>query len=80
MHAALITFDAGETLQVLVLAQGSDFMRIAVPGRRDAVELRMEGNQWLCDGEKVEVESLLAEDETAIPRFTPAGRTRTAQG
>jgi len=62
--------DAGERNEAVLLAAGTDRMRIVVRGRKDATELRLIKDQWMSeDGDAVEIESLFNADEPALPCY-----------
>lgn len=70
MHA-IIGFSDGTLHEGIVLAAGSNRMRIALREGHDTVELRRAGGQWKAEnGTMVEFESLI--DAAGIGRFTPA--------
>jgi hypothetical protein len=69
MH--LIIRDFWERRQAgVVLAAGRNGLRVALPGRNDAVDLIFADGQWMLDGEgPVEVDALLIAAEAGEPRF-----------
>ena len=68
---AMIGFSDGTLHEGIVLAAGSNRMRIALREGHDTVELRRTGGQWKSeDGRLVEFESLI--DAAGFGRFTPA--------
>jgi hypothetical protein len=60
MHLTFNFLD-GRRMEGMLLTNGRDHMRVAVPGREDAVEFRLVEGYWAAeDGERIELESPLS--------------------
>ncbi len=80
MYLTMRYFD-GRRVEAIVLAIGADRMRITIPDSHDAIELRQSQGIWMTDSnELVELEALLAEEETAplLAGFYPVARNASA--
>ena len=74
-----LLYPGGRRIDAVVLAATQDRMRIAIPNRRDAVELRLTGDTLTSDeGESVEIEAVLACDWTGQRIEQPRSRTAGA--
>ena len=65
----LVIRDAtGGTLDGVVLAIGTDRMRVALRGSSDTIELRRAYTQWFNDGgDRIELDALLSDGHAAAP-------------
>jgi hypothetical protein len=74
MYTLILLHDGGAA-EALVLANTRSWMRLAVAGRKDAVELQLFGLNWFDEHNKpVEFGFMMAEVEstTVAPRLTRA--------
>jgi hypothetical protein len=70
MHI-ILRYPDGRRVEALLLYREPDRMRVAIPGRNDALELTPVGERWVDDdGQKVSVEALLSDH--IIPRCRTA--------
>jgi hypothetical protein len=78
----ILCYPTGRRVDGVLLATGRDRMRLAVRGRNETIELRLEQGRWTSeDGVQVELESVIWNGETAIPQnLGEAPRTFTAGG
>ena len=78
----ILCYPTGRRVDGVLLATGRDRMRLAVRGRNETIELRMEEGRWMSeDGARVELESVIWDGATAIPQNCgEAPRTFTAGG
>jgi len=60
-----------------LLAAGRNAMRVAIPGETDTLELRRSDGAWLANGEKFELEALIASTEDAMSNLGDALRAKT---
>jgi hypothetical protein len=59
----LMRYAAGITVEALILAQGSNRMRVVVAGLPDAIELKRSGEGWLApDRQAVELDFVMFPD------------------
>jgi len=78
----ILCYPTGRRVDGVLLATGRDRMRVAVRGRNETIELRLEEGRWTSDeGVRVELESVIWDGATAIPQsWAEAPRTFTAGG
>jgi hypothetical protein len=77
----LIRYPVGIIVEAVVLARGSDRMRVAAAGFPDTVELRRSGSQWFtATRQPVEIEFMMgnAQSDESVSSSNPAGLTRAA--
>ncbi len=59
MHI-ILRYPDGSRVQALLLSEGSDRMRVTIPGRRDTLELHLVNERWVDeDGHKVSIEAMV---------------------
>ena len=77
-----LSYPKGRRVDGVLLAAGRDRMRLAVRGRNETIELRMQEGRWISEnGVQVELESIIWSGLTAIPQDCgTAPRTFTAGG
>jgi hypothetical protein len=69
---------SGHRVDGVVLAAGSDRMRLAAANRLDTIELNLVEDRWLSEsGEPIEIEALVPIPETAFAQFCSAVQPRT---
>src|SRR4051794_17879063 len=52
-----ITYTNGSTVEALLIARGSDFLRVAIPGDRDIRTFHLANGTWFSeDGELVKID------------------------
>ena len=73
----LLRNETGRMVDGVLLPAGRNTMRVAIPGEADTLELRLSDGAWLANGEKFELEALLAEAEGAMSNLGDAFRTKT---
>jgi hypothetical protein len=62
----------GVRAEAIVLAVSPDRMRIAERGRADTVELNLQDGCWRDErGKRIEIEALIAIDESALAGLAP---------
>ncbi|MCU1234838.1 MAG: hypothetical protein JWP63_2805 [Candidatus Solibacter sp.] len=77
MHTVLI-LEGGRRVDALLLSASPDRLRVAIPGRGDAVEYRMIDGQWRTDrGGRVEIGALLVADGMSPSYSLPQTHART---
>ena len=78
----ILCYPTGQRVDSVLLATGRDRMRLAVRGRNETIELRLEQGHWTSeDGVQVELESVIWNGESAIPQNCGAApQTFTAGG
>jgi hypothetical protein len=64
----------------VLLAAGRNAMRVAIPGEADTLELRRSDGAWLANGEKFELEALMAGTEDAMSNLGDTLRAKTFTG
>ena len=64
-------------LDGILLAAGPNVMRVAIQGNADTLELRLFDGAWFSDGEKFQVEALIAEADGAMSSLGDALRMKT---
>ena len=78
----IVQFADGSRTEAVVLAMGAKAMRLAVAGRRDAVDCRLSDGHWTLEtGDVIELESMVADEASCrlAAELFHAGRTiRTA--
>ena len=68
-----LLFPRGRRINAVLLAANDDRMRLAIPNRKDTMELRLTGNQWISEeGEPVKIEAVAALDGAAPYRALPS--------
>jgi len=56
----ILIYENGIRVEALLLAAGHNRMRVAIPGCKDATELRLLKDQWMSEeGDAVDIESML---------------------
>jgi hypothetical protein len=59
MHI-ILRYPDGSRIQALLLSEGSDRLRVIIPGRKDTLELHLVNERWADeDGNKVSIEAML---------------------
>ena len=67
-----------ETREGVLLAAGRNVMRISLPGLSDTLEVRLSNGAWTAgDGEKFEIDAVVADTDQAMSDLGIALRART---
>ena len=77
MYTVLIFAD-GRQVDALLLSATPDRLRVAIPGRGDAVEFRMANGRWTSSrGVSVEIGALVVDYRMSAASFLPQADVRT---
>lgn len=72
----MLLFENGLRVDAVLLATSDYRMRVVVPGKEDATELRLIKDQWMSEeGEAVDIESVILTEQ---PFARPAARGHAA--
>jgi len=72
---AVMVFPGGREISALLLSASAERLRVAVPGRKDATELRLIEGRWTLEsGEHVELGAILAADAAETGRVWTKAR------
>lgn len=72
----ILSFESGAKAEGILLAAGSDRLRVILRELNDTVELQLVEGRWVSeDGDPVEIESMICAGEGEV---RPAPLTRTA--
>jgi hypothetical protein len=67
----------GHPVDALLLSASVDCLRVAIPGRADAVEYRMIEGRWMSErGVRMEIGALMMTDGMSPARFVPQPHAR----
>ena len=64
----MIRFEAGVVVDAVVLAEGENTLRVAVPGMGDVIELTRFGHRWYTElGEPVQFDCIISLTQASEP-------------
>jgi hypothetical protein len=72
---SIFSFTDGRTMEGMLLAAGTDYMRLAIPGLADTMVIRQVAGYWTTeDGERIELESVMTYSESDLLGSACVGR------